>query len=278
MDGSRFDDLARSLACGTSRRGVLAVLLGLGAGLAGVAAGAAACPPGQVSRRGQCLCKLTGRPPLNGACPCPDGQTDTGDGWGCLACRSVLECPSPRPDSCQGPAVCRPDGTCGIVEVAHGQPGACLGGRVCCGGACTPLGTDADCAACGDACLGTGESCGGGSVAGQCGCTPDCSAGVCGAADGCGGTCLCPAGFDCRNGGCFKPCPVGLGCEGCGAGCLCHVHLADSETLCLDTETFVGFCALATDADCPAGTVCSNLVGGSPPKPFLCTRPCCAGA
>jgi hypothetical protein len=94
MDGRRFDRLARSLVTGTSRRGVLGGLLGIGAGLAGIGTtGAVTCPPGRVFRRGVgCVCRLTGRPPVGGVCPCSRGQTDTGDGRGCLACRAAADC------------------------------------------------------------------------------------------------------------------------------------------------------------------------------------------
>jgi hypothetical protein len=86
MDGSRFDAMVRSLAGGMNRRGVLAGFLGLGAGLAGIGAAGAVCPPGQVSVRGACRCKLTGHPPVDGQCPCKAGKVDLGDGLGCVPC------------------------------------------------------------------------------------------------------------------------------------------------------------------------------------------------
>jgi hypothetical protein len=78
LDGTRFDALARHLATGKSRRSFVGGLLGLGAGLAGIASAGAACPPGQVSSRGRCLCKATGRPPVGGACSCPAGRCGLG--------------------------------------------------------------------------------------------------------------------------------------------------------------------------------------------------------
>src|SRR5262245_19984952 len=78
MDGDRFDRWTRGVAGGVSRRRVLGGLLGLGAGLAGGTVPRAACPPGQTAVRG--------------ACPCPAGRTDTGDGRGCLACHAAAEC------------------------------------------------------------------------------------------------------------------------------------------------------------------------------------------
>jgi uncharacterized protein YndB with AHSA1/START domain len=81
MDGARFDRLTRALAViGPSRRRLVAGALaavGLGGGMRTVEA---ACPPGQVSRRGVgCICRRTGRPPVNGVCPCPDGRPPCGD-------------------------------------------------------------------------------------------------------------------------------------------------------------------------------------------------------
>jgi hypothetical protein len=152
MDGSRFDRFARSLVTGTSRRGVLGGLLGLGAGLAGLrAAEAATCPPGRVYRRGVgCVCRLTGRPPVGGVCPCPRGQTDTGDGLGCLECPSVKECPASDPCSS---VACDPSVGCVTTPVPDNAPDGCAAGSVCCAGrGCTPLGTASDCTACGDGC------------------------------------------------------------------------------------------------------------------------------
>jgi hypothetical protein len=138
MDGSRFDTRARSLAGARSRRSFLGGVLGLGAGLAKMSAAGAACPPGQVSKRGRCLCKLTGRPPVGGACPCPAGLTDTGDGLGCLACRVDADC-LPTGDPCQA-AHCVA-GACRAAPVPGGA--ACVGtDGVCCTGTCCPAACD----------------------------------------------------------------------------------------------------------------------------------------
>jgi hypothetical protein len=172
MNDRRIDHLARLLAGGQSRRGVLGGLLGFGSGLAAVTAADAACPSGQISRRGSCVCRATGRPPVGGLCPCPNGQVDLGDGLGCLACRSSGDCPPS--DACTAYACsagackrtatdCPDDDPCRVVncDPAHGcvsapvpanEPGGCPTGSVCCAdGRCTPLGTASNCAACGDA-------------------------------------------------------------------------------------------------------------------------------
>jgi hypothetical protein len=145
MDGSRFDDLARSLAGRKSRRGFLGGLLALGAGLAGIAPAGAACPPGRVSKQGQCVCKQTGRPPTNGACPCPAGQTDTGDGLGCLACRADADCEDGNPcttTACRAGAcrkaavVCPPASDQCLVSVCRPKAGGCVEEAVADGTAC----------------------------------------------------------------------------------------------------------------------------------------------
>jgi hypothetical protein len=79
MDGSQFDRIARSLAGGASRRGVIGGLAALAAGVVGVrATEAQTCPPDQVRRaRFGCVCRQTGRPPVGGRC-CPVGTTACG--------------------------------------------------------------------------------------------------------------------------------------------------------------------------------------------------------
>jgi hypothetical protein len=169
VDKSRFDTLARTLAGGASRRGVLAGLFGLGAGLVGLRATEAACPPGQISRpRVSCVCRLTGRPPVGRVCPCPRGQTDTGDGQGCLACRADEDCP-PTGDS-ELIAICAASAcaTCVPVTPAFssfiGQCAAdaeCCAGASCCvtseGSSCRDLATDRS--FCGTSCA-TAVNCG----------------------------------------------------------------------------------------------------------------------
>ena len=78
MDGSRFDDLARSLAGGGSRRGFVAGLLGLGAAvLGGAARGAPAAAQagcrnyGQGCAAGEACCG--GAACQGGVCRCPAG-------------------------------------------------------------------------------------------------------------------------------------------------------------------------------------------------------------
>jgi hypothetical protein len=183
MGGTRLDALARALAGGASRRGFLGAAAALAAALAGAGpiAGQAGCLPGRVFRRGVgCVCALTGRPPRRGACPCSAGQSDAGDGLGCLA----------RSD----------DGAC-----AEGDPCA-DGAGVCVRGVCTaPCVASRTCAPFGSGCLCAGLGCGCGVV--DCGgCVTTAEGGLaCAAEVGCaaGGPCArsrdCPAGWVCAT-------------------------------------------------------------------------------
>lgn len=198
MDGHRFDRLTRTLAVPTGRRRFLKTLAG--ALLGGTAAiriadgTAAACPSGQVAASGgRCLCKTTGRAPVNGACPCGAGQTDCGGGVcedlssdlaNCGTCGGA--CPDPERQICRA-------GQCW-----------CLPGLTQCGNRCVDLLTDSDnCGACTNRCPdptpGTCEKeriC----VSGSCTFTPqdtgfECrpAAGDCDVAELCDGTSLeCP--------------------------------------------------------------------------------------
>jgi hypothetical protein len=280
VEGSRFDDIARSLAGGlaskrerTSRRGVLASLLGVCAGFVGLHTTAAVtCPPGQVYRqRIGCVCLTTGRAPAGGVCPCPRGQVDTGDGQGCLECRSAAECPA-FDDPCLE-ATCDPANGCLPNPVPDGLPGGCATGLACYDGTCAECGTDSDCP--------TGLACYGG-VCAECE-TDDhcpgflaCHGGRC----GCETESDCPADHACVHGGCFKLCqslstdPVCTSCQ----GCKCDYPSGSTDfAYCLDTLTSVGVCD--THDDCPAGTLCSIYISNpsATEMAHLCTRPCCTG-
>jgi hypothetical protein len=143
LDGSRFDRLARSMASARSRRGLLGGLLGLGAGLAGLASGGAACPPGQVLGAGRrCLCRLTGRPPAGGVCPCPAGQCDFGAGCAPSACCADADCPPTQSCLAEGICGCAPNrvalsnGSCAYPCLDFQSPSpecaaACGGDGIC---------------------------------------------------------------------------------------------------------------------------------------------------
>jgi hypothetical protein len=193
MDGSRFDDLTRSLATGTDRR---RFARGLAAGL-GAALGLASLRPGAAAPR-----EGGGKPQGR----CPDGYTNcrgncvilAADENNCGACAVV--CPAGW-DCCHGSCTA-PDGflsdpaNCG----ACGQ--SCASGQACVDGACTC--TETSCAAdefchldthqC-EHCHGAGGSCtiGGGVLTARACCSGTCV-----------GTCrdVCSVDTDCPIGKC----------------------------------------------------------------------------
>ena len=143
MDGRRFDDIARTLAASASRRGVLAGLAAVAAGLVAPRGADAACPPGTISSRGRCLCRTTGRPPTRDGCLCRVAGT-----------------------YCQGTTCCGGDGCVDLLtDVQHcgscGNAVATDRGQGCCGGTATQLGTVQNCSTCGDDCnaVGAGFEC-----------------------------------------------------------------------------------------------------------------------
>lgn len=179
MDGSRFDDLARRLAAGRSRRQVLAAI---GAGLSAVLTGglrmergdAAGCGKGGAgcSDRRKCCGGLTC---LNGTC-CPETQVCGG------AC-----CPAGY--TCQG-------GAC--AAAGSGTPGGCPSNQARCNGACTDLTTTTNCGACGQVCSAPANA------------TATCDGGHCGFA--------CNAGYQLCDGVCTDVTTT-ANCGACGRVC-----------------------------------------------------------
>jgi hypothetical protein len=234
VDTTRFDNLTRSLAGGTSRRRLLAGLGALTAGLLGLrtTGSAATCPPGRVFRRGVgCVCRQTGRPPVKGICPCPRGQTDTGDGLGCLECRSPADCPAPA----NGQPFCAA-GACSF---------ACDQGFHRCGGVCA---SDADPATCGDRCApcpapGICDQ----TVEGTFVCTG--SALGCPTSPSCTSTTDCPTGLTCNGGHCLGSCSADGDCA--------SYYPFGTHVICGSN----GYCVSCdSSSDCPDGFVC----GGNP--------------
>jgi hypothetical protein len=143
MDAHRFDAVTRALAGGTSRRGLLkgvaAALTAAALGRAATGDVGAACPPGAISSRGRCICKRTGRPPVNGVCPCPSGQIVCRDGIGCRQgnCCADADCPAGQ--------ICADNGCVSIPIVPElGEDcstAACQDGLRCVEGRCVCPGT-----------------------------------------------------------------------------------------------------------------------------------------
>jgi hypothetical protein len=82
---------------GGNRRGVIAGLAAVAVALVGMATAAeAACPPGQVRAAGRrCVCRTTGRPPIEGACPCrSDADCAPGTGLCCDGLCRACCCPA----------------------------------------------------------------------------------------------------------------------------------------------------------------------------------------
>ena len=152
MDGSRFDQLTRSLASGVSRRSVLKGLLGLGgASLAGGAllendAAAARrptptptpvkCPGKQIASGGQCVCPtgLTKCGPdcCNTAVPRGDaGHSECCDNACCFGeCYGEELCCPTGNSVCNGRACCEPGQACCTVDDCC--TGACYANRQFC--------------------------------------------------------------------------------------------------------------------------------------------------
>ena len=182
MDDARFDRLARGIAAGSSRRGLLKSALGAAAMALGLSESANAAAtrraPGSSCRKdGECIegavCKtVSGRQ----ICACSSGLKACNDL--CIpsgSCCSVKDC-NDDGNQCTT-TVCNSDGTCGHKSVANGT--ACDTGDPCITGACqsgvcaqTPVSCP-ECQVCvgGGACqvvaddtsCGTGMACCGGS-------------------------------------------------------------------------------------------------------------------
>lgn len=244
MDQDRFDDVARTLAAGATRRGALRALAGGAVGslvalLGPRAAGAACAAAGRRCGDGRRCCR--GAVCKGGACACRAGLTDCGgrctdletDGGNCGRCGRV----------CTGGKTCR-DGAC--VCVPEDREMTCREGR--CGATVNNCGETVECGGCG-----TGKTCVDG------GCRPPEQ-----------GT--CPAGADsCAGGG-------RIGCNG-RSDCVCS-RTTEGETRCgkyID-GVFCGRCASSADcAQYGPGAFCAKS-GSSfccgPDAQNVCQIPC----
>ena len=173
MDGQRFDDFARALAVGTSRRRMLrGVAGGLGAGLAaalGVRAARAESdcatfckelPPGQ---RGQCVADCQHGEGLFAACERdPARLCPAADGNSATCCASGQPC---RDGHCGCPEFhefCRATQTCVINNCLFNQRGRLIFNPDTCACDCRPEYVENACGYCMLPCESVGEPCPGG--------------------------------------------------------------------------------------------------------------------
>lgn len=188
MDGASFDELAKAVRAGRTRRQAAGGLLGLGLAVL------SSRPLTEAKGKRHAKHKGKGQRGASG----PSGK---GGNSACAHfCAQVFGADTPAAGQCTS-------------DAAHGnglcrQCGADVG-KACCApqnGVC-PDYTTATC------CAGK-DTCGGGGAPGVCGCTPNCTNKCGGADDGCGGTCTadCPAGRFCLS----QACLVGQG--SCHAG------------------------------------------------------------
>lgn len=251
MDGSRFDDLARGLAVGASRRRVLKALAGSAlaglAGLAGAGRASAACAGfGRRCTTTPCCAEL-GLTCSRGVCGCPAGATPcnrTGAGMACVSCPDPYMRPTGPGCSCE-----------------------CIGGLRVCGNACVNVLTDPrNCGGCagtpGHEPCGPEETCSGGRCR-PLTCRPDHAP--------CDHRCVpaCPEGYNadctCASPGCpEEPCPVaGQFRNPDTCACACPPGTDECGDRCVEVctgakELNPGSC----QCECPAGTTdCGNDCG-----------------
>ena len=166
MDGKRFDDLARAIGAGISRRRLVLGGLGIaGVSIAGgnAATGAARCKVGGrvCTRNGQCCSSACQRITGNATraryvCGCTDGKTlcgsrcvdlasDRGNCGGCgKRCSAASTCVA-------GSCYVAPTPTSTPIPTSTPTP-PCPAGEKWCGSACVELGTDTNCTDCGVIC------------------------------------------------------------------------------------------------------------------------------
>ena len=259
MDGENFDNLARKLATGTSRRTILKGLLGSVAG--GTLAlrrgrNAEAAPPGAqfCTNSGQC------------ADPCQYCAATNKDGSGFCIQRPVGDV-----GRCAAGTCCDQAGQCTANAGCSANNSSCVPlirdlcgvtGDICCCSdfgdcSCVTLGTDAHCTGCNEACT-NGQTCqssGDGTGAFLCACPGGGMLGTAINCSACGDTCF--GGKTCIDGSC--QCASGTDCGG-----IC-------TTLGTDTD-----CSSCGDA-CMGGTTCQSGVCACPASaPEACNGNCYA--
>jgi Stigma-specific protein, Stig1 len=280
VDGQRFDDLARSLANGISRRGLLKVIAGAAASAVFVR-----WPTGRAAGQDSGV-----------SCPLRLGQSCTdASGCGGDACPTYDCCGGVCVDLATDPANC---GTCGTTCDTGNcvENTCCPAGAILCGDACVdPTADTNNCGGCGVVCP-PGQPC----LAGVCGCAPPAVA--------CGNGCVditsdpnncascgvaCDSGQPCCNAVCIAIATDRTNCGACGNVCpdsaptCCGGACTDTTsdpancgacgTTCGDRTCSGGACAgasptaTATAPACPAGqTACGDACADLSSDPANC--------
>ena len=244
MDGNRFDEISRSLASGTTRRGLLAGLAAgiLGAiGLRGKNAQVSQAHCGNVSCKNNpgkcnpgCVCCVSGngnsrcRPAGNcsgGSETCPPDRPFIDQARGCVQCLDASQCAAPA-GACEA-ATCT-NGVCGVGPVQAGTgcraaADVCDVPEVCDGSspACPADGfapTSAVCrsASCADGVATLAENCPGTGAACPTPRTQSCAPYRCAGtacATGCADDTGCVDGYHCDNGQCLLDAGLGTPCD-----------------------------------------------------------------
>lgn len=248
MDGHRFDQLTRSIARASNRRGFIKGILGL----SGIAVSAAAlrerevdaarrgftgptlpsptptpvpCPAGQIRCAGACVDTLTD--PANcGGCGISCGAGNICQGGSCVACR-------PDISSCSAGSQCC-SGYCAIYGASGNQCESCAG-TLCSGFECSNLMTDDfNCGVCGNRCA-AGSYCWDGV------CRTDCFPPYIGG---------CATNAQCCD-------PTAYCALGSGSVCIQCADTICGDNLCVDLSSNPQFCGSCSTA-CDPGDYCDQ--------------------
>ena len=224
MSERPFDSLARTLAGGASRRGVLRAIGGAVLGSLVAAPAQAVLAAGNSACAHFCAAVFGADTPAAGQC-----TSDAAHGKGlCYTCGPASSGGGISPSS-----ICCARNGSGVCS-SYSTATCCATGQTCTSnGQCVAPTTTTTTTT---ACLANGSTCSGNGA---------CCSGIC-----CQGTC-CASGQVClSNGTCATPCATG--CAGCG-GCFVDVN---GESYCAFTLSTFPPTSCTTDSQCPRGQFC----------------------